>query len=959
MIKRTPDGGSPRHARHHHPQSAPGHVGTFDWFAAQGLAAAAALGAGLVFLRLASYGPRTWWDSVNYVTVARNLLAGDGLVGLGSGPWVSWPPLYPAMLAGGGLFGFDPYAVAGPLNAVIFGLTVLVAGWWLRRHLRSRFLWLWGCLSTALALPLAEVASDALSESAFILFVVLSLTQIDAHLGGGGRASLVRAAAFSALACLTRYMGVSVILAVVPMLLAARVAPREKMKRIVVYTLIAAAPVGLWMLRNFLLAGSTTGERDLGFYSFPFIVDEALRIAFGHWWLVGLTAPALLALVMAACHAFCRRSDWKRDAAVASDVAWGPLRVFGGFALAYLTLLVAAMMSGGTWDGLQWRYLAPVYVPLLFAALLLMDGALQYARKRAPRGIVPRWRGVPAIGGRKALAAVLMLALCLQTAGLVVLQEREIRRWNAGVRQGYGAPRWRNSESVQYIREAALAGAILSNDMSVTSLYAYGPARHYGLECKPDRLWSALWNKRVSGEVHVLYFRDWRGGCSRQQDEDLRSALSREPWLELVAELADGTLYRLRERELPPAMFHGLPVRHYALPCEPGHLSSALSDALGSGEVHVLYFRDRRRECSRQQDEDLRSALSREPWLELVAALADGTLYRLRGRELPPAMFHSSDAPVEGKSFGAFLNKSHGRRLPEPWRWEKDGDADGWTSLPVQRPTYAYIPTVADVGHRLRASVYYADPLDNRVKAITEPSEPVRADASEADRIIRSRYDVYRRGNRLIYENRSCSWEDEFGTRFPLLVYSLGAESGTPERGTLDFEWRKNSWRNNGTCVMERRLPDKDIAGIRTGQVDREGNPLWEAEHWFEESRQWLDGHLSSATSGEPAARSVFDIYLGKGNLIFVKDPCAHADTEAMFFLHVIPIDPDDLPDHRKQYGFDNLDFDFAKRGTIFGDICLAKVPLPEYGISGIRTGQYVPGQGRVWKEEFPFNAAE
>ena len=61
--------------------------------------------------------------------------------------WGGWPPLYPAMLAGGGLFGLDPYAVAGPLNAVIFGLTVLVAGSWLRRRLHSRFLWLWGCFS--------------------------------------------------------------------------------------------------------------------------------------------------------------------------------------------------------------------------------------------------------------------------------------------------------------------------------------------------------------------------------------------------------------------------------------------------------------------------------------------------------------------------------------------------------------------------------------------------------------------------------------------------------------------------------------------------------------------------------------------------------------------------------------------------------------------------------------------
>ena len=245
------------------------------------LAAAAALAAGLVLLRQAAYGPGMSWDAVNYITAARNLLAGAGLVDL-TPPYVFWPPLYPALLAGGGgLFGLDPYAVAGPLNAVIFGLTVLVAGWWLRRHLQSRFLWLWGCFSIALALPLAEMASQALSESAFILFVTLALTQIDAHLDGGGRASLMRAGAFSAAACLTRYMGVSVIVAVIPLLLAARVAPREKVKRIAVYTLLAAAPLGLWMLRNFLLVGSMTGGRGLVFYSLPFIADEALRIAVG------------------------------------------------------------------------------------------------------------------------------------------------------------------------------------------------------------------------------------------------------------------------------------------------------------------------------------------------------------------------------------------------------------------------------------------------------------------------------------------------------------------------------------------------------------------------------------------------------------------------------------------------------------------------------------------------------
>ena len=145
------------------------------------LAAAAALGAGLVLLRQASYGPGMLADGLGYITAARDLLAGNGL-GDHWGHWAFHPPLYPAMLAGGGLFGFDPYAVAGPLNAIVFGLTVLVTGWWLRRHLQSRFLWLWGCFSIALALPLAEVASYALSEPLFILFTLLALMPLESFL---------------------------------------------------------------------------------------------------------------------------------------------------------------------------------------------------------------------------------------------------------------------------------------------------------------------------------------------------------------------------------------------------------------------------------------------------------------------------------------------------------------------------------------------------------------------------------------------------------------------------------------------------------------------------------------------------------------------------------------------------------------------------------------------------------
>ena len=99
----------------------------------------------------------------------------------------------------------------------------------------------------------------------------------------------------------------------------------------------------------------------------------------------------------------------------------------------------------------------------------------------------------------------------------------------------------------------------------------------------------------------------------------------------------------------------------------------------------------------------------------------------------------------------------------------------------------------------------------------------------------------------------------------------------------------------------------------------------------------------------------VFDRFAGRDTLTYFKEPCVRADTEAMFFLHLYPVDEADLPDHRKQYGFDNLDFDFVGRGVMFDGKCMAKVILPEYAITRIGTGQYVPAAGgfnRLWEGE-------
>ncbi len=143
--------------------------------------------------------------------------------------------------------------------------------------------------------------------------------------------------------------------------------------------------------------------------------------------------------------------------------------------------------------------------------------------------------------------------------------------------------------------------------------------------------------------------------------------------------------------------------------------------------------------------------------------------------------------------------------------------------------------------------------------------------------------------------------------------------------------------------VIDRRRLKVDLIMNARGSVEAEDRSAYEA-----------------LATGKPVIRSDFDVYLSENTLVYVREACDRADTEATFFLHLIPADVADLPDHRKQYGFDNLDFTFRGYGVaLFGNgKCVAARAVPEYDITRISTGQYVPvagGFNNLWKAEFPW----
>ena len=223
----------------------------------------------------------------------------------------------------------------------------------------------------------------------------------------------------------------------------------------------------------------------------------------------------------------------------------------------------------------------------------------------------------------------------------------------------------------------------------------------------------------------------------------------------------------------------------------------------------------------------------------------------------------------------------------------------------------------------------------------------------------REDFDVYVNEGRVHYVKEPCQREDT-RARFSLHVFPENLDDLPDNRkqyrfDNLDFRFTERGVMFDGKCLLRVNLPKYDIAGIRTARLHGDGH-TWIVAHVIQGPK--LIAEYPSTVSREPAARSEFDLYLDGGNLYYVKEPCGSEDVQAGFFLHIVPTDLDDLPDHRSEYGFDNLDFGFDVRGVLFDGKCAASVDLPQYAIARITTGQY-DGAGRIWMAEIDLEANE
>lgn len=343
-------------------------------------------GAAHVLIRTVAYGIPMSGDALVYIHFSETFAAGDGF----EGRLVTWPPLLSVVLAFFRLFGLGPYDAGRLVNIISVGLIVLVVGHWLYQHVRCRLIVIGATVTIIVSYPLARVSSYALTETLFILIALLVLIQMESFLNGkGGKFVFLLAIGLSALATLLRWIGITVILVGVLLILTSRKFPvHARLKRAAIYGAASLLPLGLWLTRNWILSGTLTGSRHET--TNQTLWDSLSQVGdLIHWWTFVRKEPgwlvvclwlagALIVLQMIMFLVTRRnlvtvfREVWREKMSSSKDSKARPALPFIVFITVYSIALIVSVPSQVE-QGIDNRYLSPIYVPSVVVATVWLD----------------------------------------------------------------------------------------------------------------------------------------------------------------------------------------------------------------------------------------------------------------------------------------------------------------------------------------------------------------------------------------------------------------------------------------------------------------------------------------------------------------------------------------------------------------------------------------------------------
>ncbi len=483
-------------------------------------------------------------DSVAYIASARSLVTGDGLSvpnGIGEpGPMTHFGPLYPGLLALFGFLGFDVVIAAKFLSAFFLGaLLFIAAGLVYYATPKGSVAFLLAPLLLLASEDILEVHRYAFSEPLFFVLTSLGLFAFTRYLLVNERGPLIIALGFLGLAALTRYAG----LAVVPTLflgiiLFRKTKPLKRLLSATTVSLLAALPLAVWFLRNWIRSGNPT---DRGFAFHPINMERLKKglATVSNWILPGritgtprevLTVIFLVGVFLIFLYTFLNaRKKMARGANENRDLILPA--VFGLHTLCYTAMLFVTISFIDAQLSLTPRPLSPIYLLGWISLLSVLPSS--FKRKA--------WI-IPSI-----TTAGMLFILAFNSVHAAKL----VSRAHAGSMMMYAGEGWQEAPIIQQVRRLPEGILIYSNGDDAVYFAAGKPAARLPQKVDPftqetnpmyrsemDRMRNIL----ADSEGVIVYFNGitWRGYLPSRQEL--------EAVLPLVVEwIGDqGVIYRLQ-----------------------------------------------------------------------------------------------------------------------------------------------------------------------------------------------------------------------------------------------------------------------------------------------------------------------------------------------------------------------------------------------------------------------------
>jgi len=226
-------------------------------------------------------------DSIAYLRGAQNLIDGKGF-SLDNQPITHYPPMYSFFLAASSLLDKDLVQAARFLNAILFAVNVgLVAAVVYCAAGQNFLVTLLAVVFLLTTTPLIEIHITALAEPLFIAFFLAGIILLSLYVVKPTPFLLIASSLCFGLLPVTRYIGAFFLpLAwVIVFFFSYKRAIRQQSNRFrdaLIWFLLSLAPLGLLIVRNTIVAGSSTG-RSLVIHplSVSIFVDDVLRTMVG------------------------------------------------------------------------------------------------------------------------------------------------------------------------------------------------------------------------------------------------------------------------------------------------------------------------------------------------------------------------------------------------------------------------------------------------------------------------------------------------------------------------------------------------------------------------------------------------------------------------------------------------------------------------------------------------------